>query len=163
MVSIDELKEIRGLYKKPKFKIKNNIIRIDEFLNSYGNYIAFLNDIEYGEENNLYILKKLYEVSDKEFKFCLVGKIGYKNMFFKYVAWLWKYFKMRKDLDFIRRVYITFKKSHKYLYRYNYNTCIDVQEYFSNQTYYNQKILEMFLENKIDRLNLYRYVIEETL
>ena len=163
-ISLDDLYRICNLYKKPRFKIRNNVIRIDEFLNSYGNFNAFLADFKDSDDGNLCILKFLYNVLENEnMQYCLVGKIGYKKMFKKYFEWLRNYFNSRQDLDLIRRIYVTLKKSYKYLYRYNYNTCIDIVMYFKRQDYWDEKIMNMFNNKEIDRLNLYSYKIEEQL
>lgn len=163
-ISLDNLYRICNLYKKPRFKIKNNVIRIDEFLNSYGNFTAFLNDFKDEEDGNLSLLKFLYNYLENDsIQYCLVGKIGYKKMFKLYFKWFKYYFNSRKDLDLVRRLYVTFKKSYKYLYRYNYNTCIDIVLYFKRQDYWNERIINMFNNKEIDRLNLYSYKIAEQL
>lgn len=164
-ISIDDIIKIYNLYKKPSFCIKHSIVRIGEFLNSYGNFEALLKDMDNNEDGNLSQLKYLYKFDkcDDDLHYCLVGKIGYINMFKLYFKWIYKYFNERKDLDIIRRIYITAKKSYKYLYRYNYNTCIDVGMYLYRQDYWNSKIKEMFDNKKIDRLNLYKYNIEKKL
>jgi len=156
-------------FKRAKFAITDLetndrlVIEIGPIENSFGTYEAFIKSVDdFLDEEDMNILSMLCK-DDKHVKFCLIGKIGYFHFIKKYFQWVYKYFKKRKDLDLIRRIVITFKKSYKYIYRYNYNTCIDINYYFLNQEANNKKIKNLFDNKKIDRLNLYRYKILGTM
>ena len=156
-------------FKRAKFAITDLeindrlVIEIGPIENSFGNYESFIKSSnDFLNEEDMNILRILCQ-DNTHINFCLVGKIGYFNFIKKYIKWIYNYLKKRKDLDFIRRIFITFKKSYKYIYRYNYNTCIDINSYFLNQDAYNKKIKDLFDNKEIDRLNLYRYKILGTM
>lgn len=175
-VGISDIEVLIKLYrdfinslKKPKFKItdietrEHLAIEIGPIENSFGTYEAFIKSVDdFLDEEDMHILSMLCK-DDKHVKFCLIGKIGYFHFIKKYFQWVCKYFKKRKDLDLIRRIVITFKKSYKYIYRYNYNTCIDINCYFLHPYENNERIKKLFDNKEIDRLNLYRYKILGTM
>lgn len=164
-ISINDIQYvINNLYKKPRFRVKDNIIRIGKLLNCYGSYNGFLKDFTDFKDGDLTSLEILYEDTDlrDNLHYCFVGKYGYKRFFKRYISWVYEYYNSRTDLDFIRRILITLIKSHKYLYRYNYNTCIDLGLYFDRREFYNYKIEQLFINKDIDRLNLYTYTIDNS-
>lgn len=149
------------LYERPAFIIHNKFIKIDEFLNSYGNYLTFINSKE-DLEDDITQLKMIYKYNKNKYNtklnYCLIGKVGYINFFIKECKWIYKYFKKRSDLDIIRRIYVTGKKAIKNIFKFNYHTCIDITDYFNDPELYNLRIKRIFDEHKIDRINLYKYI-----
>ena len=161
-----DLIKISSKFKKPRFKHKDNVCRLGELLNSYGSYKAFIRAVEHSriddEDEDMHILKYLYEDDKMVLHYCLYGRINFMRFAWRYLKWFFKYFWYRNDLDFCRRLFITIKKSFKYVYRFNYDTRIDLEQYYKYPERYNQIIYELFRDRKIDRLNLYRYEPIET-
>lgn len=149
------------LYERPAFIIHNKLIKLYDFINSYGNYSAFINSKK-NLEDDMTQLKMIYKYDKNNYNdklnYCLVGKIGYIDFFINECKWIYKYFKKRSDLDIIRRIYVTGKKAIKNIFIFNYNTCIDIKDYFDDPELYNKRIKRKFDENIIDRINLYKYI-----
>ena len=149
--------------KKPQFIIHNNIIKVKSFIASYGNYNTFINSIT-DDEEDLYTLKFLYQRDNNEYLcFCLVGKVAMFKFVKNYIKWIYNYYNKRNDLVFLVRLRTIWNKLSKNFYKYNYNTCIDVRDYFKHPNLYNEIILKLFIDKKIDRLNLYTYKIIDSL
>ena len=152
------IEKLIKVFERPAFIIHNKYIKLDDFINSYGNYLTFIDSIE-KYEDDMCILKMIYDYGEyNKLNYCLVGKIGYIDFFKKEYNWIKKYYKERSDLDIIRRIYVTGKKAIKCIFRFNYNTCIDIKDYFADSELYNKRIKRIFNEKKIDRLNLYKYI-----
>lgn len=148
--------------KKKSFMIHNKIVKKDKLLNSFGSYNAFIWATKRPIED-ICILKFLVnsEYSEDDIYYCLIGRIGIRQLCIKYINWWFKYFYRRSDLDLFRRIYITFKKAKHVIYRNNFKYSIDIIDYFKNPDYFNKFIKEGFELKKFKRLDLYTYTLDD--
>lgn len=166
LIQIAEKTEIiNWLIDKTKIIIDNKLIELHKLINVFGNYETFINN-QTEEGNDLWIINN-YSKFDKVINpnkvlsnWCIIGKLGYWNFIKKYIKYSWQYWKKRNDLNIIHRIYISFKKANKNVYRFRIG--IDVNKYFKEKTKFDNQIKKLFNNKDIDRIYLYTYKKEQS-
>ena len=133
-------------------KIQNIFIKSNFLVNIFGNFDSF-------KENQQVIGNDLWRIInisnfniDKEIlsNYYIECKVGYITFIINWFKWFNAYYNKRNDLNIISRLYITFLKTNRNVFRFKFY--VDINYYIKNMEKYDNQIKELFNNNQIDRI-----------
>lgn len=133
-------------------KIKNIFIKSKFLINIFENFDSF-------KENQQIIgndLWKIINIScfniDKEIlsNYYIECKVTYIKFIINWYKYFIVYLYKRKDLNIISRLYITFLKTNRNVFRFKFY--VDINTYIKNMEKYDNQIKELFDTNQIDKI-----------
>lgn len=158
LCNILPIKDIKNIInEKIKITIHDKFIELDKLVNVFGDFETFINNQNING-NDMYIISNLSNYIDKQKisgNWIIICKLGYFNFIKFYIKYLCHYYKKRKDLNFIHRIYISIRKSNCNIFRIK--CCIDINNYFKEKEKFDNQIKELFNTKQIDRIYIYKY------
>ena len=138
-----------------KYIIKKNqniFIKSKFLVNIFGNFDSFKENQQITGNDLWKIINISYFNIDKEIlsNYYIECKVGYITFIINWYNWFKIYYNKRNDLNIISRLYITFLKTNRNVFRFKFY--VDINAYIKNMEKYDNQIKELFNTNQIDRI-----------